>query len=73
MNNNSRIEQRKRGKHLGVIRFPQNGDGVPAVRVAGLWLNEFGFSVGDTVILTASQGLIVIRKEKGQDDGKERS
>lgn len=70
MTSNNRIEERQKGKALGVVGFPQNGDGyVPSIRVAGKWLNEFGFDIGDTVILTASQGLIVIRKD--QDNGKE--
>lgn len=72
MNNNCRVAERKRGKHLGVIRFPQNGEGyVPGIRVAGKWLHEFGFNIGDNVTLTASDSLIVIQKEKGQGNGKE--
>jgi len=57
---------------LGVVGFPQNGDGyVPGIRVAGKWLHEFGFNIGDSVTLTASDSLIVIQKEKGQGNGKE--
>ncbi|GEM_PF-4258506 len=63
MTSNNRVEERQKGKALGVIGFPQNGSGyVPSIRVAGKWLNEFGFDIGDTVILTASKGLIVLRK-----------
>ena len=63
MNDINSIEQRHKGKALAVVAYPQGGNGhVPSVRVAGKWLNEFGFDIGDMVILTASQGLIVIRK-----------
>ena len=66
MNHNSRIQERKEGKTLGVVGFPQNGDiHVPGVRVQGKWLSDFGFNLGDKVVLTASNGLIVIRKERG--------
>ena len=63
VNNKIGIEERQKGKALGVIAFPQGGNEyVPSVRVAGKWLNEFGFDIGDTVILKASQGKILIRK-----------
>lgn len=64
MNSSNRIAERQKGKALGVIAFPQNGNGyVPAIRVAGKWLNDFGFDIGDTVVLSASHGLIVLRKK----------
>ncbi len=66
MNNRKGIEARQKGKALGVIAFPQGGNGyVPSIRVAGKWLNQFGFGIGDTVILSASEGLIVLRKDQG--------
>ncbi len=64
MNSSKGIETRQKGKALGVVAFPQGGNGyVPAIRVAGKWLHEFGFGIGDTVILSASEGLIVIKKK----------
>lgn len=56
---------RENGKSLRVAAFPQGGHSVPAVRVAGKWLERFGFRLGDGVVLTASPGRIVISKRKG--------
>ena len=59
------IEKRKAGKALKVVEFPQGGAEVPAIRVAGRWLERFGFALGDDVVLRASQGKIVITKRPG--------
>lgn len=56
------IERRKTGKALKVVEFPQGGAEVPAIRVAGRWLERFGFALGDDVVLRARQGKIVITK-----------
>ena len=58
-NDRKRIE----GKILQVVAFPQNGDRVPSIRVAGKWLERFGFVPGDEVILTATEGEILITKK----------
>jgi len=55
---------RENGKNLRVAAFPQGGQSVPAVRVAGKWLERFGFRLGDEVVLTASPERIVISKRK---------
>jgi len=62
MANSDRV--RENGKRLRVVAFPQGDQSVPAVRVAGKWLERFGFRVGDSVVLTASPDRIVISKRK---------
>ncbi len=57
-------ETRRCGKEMKVVGFPQNGGSVPSVRVAGQWLERFGFRLGDTVTLTADEGRIVITRRK---------
>jgi hypothetical protein len=52
----------RRLKRLKVSNFPQAGEYVPSVRVAGKWLKECDFTVGDEVVLTATSGKIVITK-----------
>ena len=59
--------KRKQGKALRVVAFPQNGEHVPSVRVAGKWLQKFGFETGDEVILCARQGKIFITKVVGKN------
>jgi hypothetical protein len=49
-------------KQLKVTAFPQNSLYVPSVRIAGLWLNRFGFNCGDEVQVTAQPGKIIIEK-----------
>lgn len=58
------IKIRKHGKTLKVVPFPQHGGLVPSIRVAGKWLNQFGFQFGDSVILTAAEGRLVIKKRR---------
>lgn len=58
------IKVRKQGKTLKVVHFPQHGGRVPSVRVAGKWLDWFGFQIGDLVILTAADGRLVIEKRR---------
>jgi hypothetical protein len=58
------IKVRKHGKTLKVVSFPQHGGLVPSIRVAGKWLDQFGFQLGDPVILTAAEGRLVIKKRR---------
>jgi hypothetical protein len=60
---------RRTGKNLKVVSFPQRGQRVPSIRVAGKWLERFGFVVGDEVILAATEGRILITKKEGKDYG----
>ena len=57
----------KRIKVLKVIGVPQNGKYVPGIRVAGKWLLDFNFYLGDKVWLTARKNKIVIEKMKGDE------
>lgn len=57
-----------RVSRLLVHEFPQGYGYVAGIRVAGKWLKEAGFELGDRVELKADKGRIEIRKE---DDGKE--
>lgn len=60
---------RKQGRPLRVTSFPQGGKHVPSVRVAGKWLERFGFELGDEVILTAAKGRILIKRKDGNGYG----
>jgi len=60
---------RRAGKTLMVVSFPQRGERVPSIRVAGKWLERFGFKLGDEVVLTANQGQIVITKKEDKNYG----
>ena len=61
-------EKRRQGKTLKVFAFPQGeGEYVPAIRVAGKWLERFGFKLGDEVILVATQEQILITKKEVKD------
>jgi hypothetical protein len=62
-------KRRQTGKTLKVVSFPQGGEHVPSVRVAGQWLERFGFKLGDEVILTATQGQIIITRKESQGHG----
>ena len=59
---------RQTGATLNVVSFPQRGERVPSVRVAGKWLERFGFKLGGKVILTATEGRILITR-KGDEHG----
>lgn len=62
------IKNYKIEKTLNVVSFPQGGTHVPSVRVAGKWLGQFGFQLGDRVTLTAIEGrIIIIKKEVGNN------
>ena len=65
--------KRKQGKALRVVAFPQNGEHVPSIRVAGKWLQRFGFETGDEVTLCARQGNIFITKVAGNNKGGRRT
>ncbi|MDI6813920.1 MAG: SymE family type I addiction module toxin [Dehalococcoidales bacterium] len=58
-------KNRKTGKTLKVVAFPQRENYVPSIRVAGKWLGRFGFQLGDEVTLTAIEGQIVITRKGG--------
>ena len=60
---------RQTGKTLKVVSFPQGEEHVPSVRVAGKWLGRLGFELGNEVILTATEGKILITKKEGEDYG----
>lgn len=49
-------------KILRVIAFPQNSSYVPSVRIAGNWLEMFGFAIGDQVQIKSRKGNISIKK-----------
>ena len=54
--------RRTGGKILMVYGACQHNTYVPGIRVAGIWLKRFGFSLGDKVTLQAEDGKITIRK-----------
>jgi hypothetical protein len=65
----ARDKCRQTGQTLKVVSFPQGGERVPSVRVAGKWLERFGFKLGGNVILTATEGqILIIRKEDEKHD-----
>lgn len=46
-----------------VVRVSEgNAKYVPGIRVAGRWLEQYGFKLGDDVVLQASEGRIEITK-----------
>lgn len=59
--------KRQTGLALKVVSFPQGEGRVPSIRIAGKWLSEFGFVIGDTVILTASQDRIEIGRKETEE------
>lgn len=62
-------ECRKTGKMLKVVPFPQGGEHVPSIRVAGKWLLQFGFQFGDEIVLTAEQGQVLIARKEVNNHG----
>lgn len=62
--NRARIAQlTASGKLLHVVQCPQGTERVASIRVAGKWLETFGFQPGDTVRLRVRQGQVVITKQ----------
>ena len=57
-------KQKRMKKTLKVASFPQRGEYVPSVRVAGKWLRSFNFKLGDKVVLVAKEGKITITKKE---------
>jgi len=58
------LKHRKLGKTLIVASFYRGEDRIPCIRVAGKWLQEFGFELGDEVTLVVEQGrIVIVRKE----------
>jgi hypothetical protein len=57
---------RQTGETLKVVSFPQGGERVPSVRVAGKWLERFGFKLGVKVTLTATEGQILITRKEDE-------
>ncbi len=50
-----------------VVRISEgNAKYVPGIRVAGKWLEEYGFKLGDSVVLTPGPGRIEITKVPGK-------
>ena len=62
--------KRKMEKTLKVVSFPQRDEYVPSVRVAGKWLKNFGFALGDEVVLVATEGKIIIVKKGCSYNGR---
>lgn len=58
------LRSRKTGKILKVVSYPQHEERVPSIRIAGRWLNQFGFQLGDEVILVADKGKLLIQKKE---------
>ena len=65
----ARDKCRQTGETLKVVSFPQGGERVPSVRVAGKWLERFGFKLGGKVILTATEGQILITRKEDERHG----
>jgi len=63
------LKHRKLGKTLTVASFYRGEDRIPCIRVAGKWLQEFGFELGEEVRLTARQNQIVITRKEVDNDG----
>jgi hypothetical protein len=42
------------------------GRAVPRLRLGGRWLEQFGFSVGDDLQVTAGQGFLLISRRNGK-------
>lgn len=42
------------------------GRAVPRLRLGGRWLEQFGFSVGDDLQVTAGQGFVLISRRHGK-------
>jgi len=57
-------EKRREGKILKVYEAPANNryKREPAIRVAGFWLQDFGFQLGDKVRLKADKGKVIVEK-----------
>ena len=62
-------ECRKAGKTLRVVPFPQGGEHVPSIRVAGKWLLQFGFQFGDEIVLTAERDQVIIARKEANNHG----
>lgn len=43
---------------------------IPKIVLQGKWLRGFGFSVGDQIIVTCSEGKITIMRPDDSQDGK---
>jgi len=54
-------------KVLKVFRFPQGKKYVPAVRIAGDYLEKFNFNPNDNVIITVETNRITIKKAENKD------
>lgn len=58
-------EKQEINKELRVVARPSgHGRYAPSIRVAGKWLARFGFEMADTIVLTAKQGEINIKRKK---------
>lgn len=56
--------ERRTGKTLKVVAYSQGEGHVPSIRVAGKWLERFGFGLGAKVVLTAADGRILITRKE---------
>jgi hypothetical protein len=53
-------EQAGTERHLTISSKPGPGNALPDIRVAGKWLEQLGFKIGNTVTLYVEHGRIVI-------------
>lgn len=50
-------------KELSVVNTPQGKNYVPSIRVAGKWLIEAGFNLGDKIQMKVENGSIIITNQ----------
>ena len=63
-------QRRRNGKTLRIVPIYQGDSRVPSIRVAGKWLQRYGFYPDEQVVLTVKPGLVVISKKKGGHHGR---
>ena len=63
-------QKRRNGKTLRIVPIYQGDSRVPSIRVAGKWLQRYGFHTHGQVVLTVKPGMIVISLKKGGQHGR---
>jgi len=63
-------QKRRNGKTLRIVPIYQGDSRVPSIRVAGKWLQRYGFHSDGQVVLTVKPGLVVISIKKGGQHGR---
>ncbi len=56
------------GRYQAVSGHWNHARDVAWVRLGGLWLEQAGFKVGDTIAIEVKQGQLVITKQPGHGD-----